>query len=176
MATDRNLQYPEITRDNLIHMMVGREITAIYPKIETERGKVARKSTVFHGIAFSEHSFQLNYGEILGIGGLVGAGRSELVECISASRDSTAGEVAVNGQPVKIRHPKQAIAHKIALITEDANLPDWIWRKRSNPIFPSWYLDRISKMGVIDKEKEAAATDEYIQKLNTRQFPQHESV
>ncbi|MHC1772545.1 MAG: sugar ABC transporter ATP-binding protein [Flexilinea sp.] len=160
---------PEITHDNLIQMMVGREIKAIYPKIETKRGKVAMTvSGLSRGSHFQNISFQLNYGEILGIGGLVGAGRSELVECIFGITRSTAGEVAVNGQPVKIKHPKQAIAHKIALITEDRKLTGLNLTETLESNISVVVLDRISKMGIIDKKKETAATDTYIQKLNIK--------
>ena len=90
------------------------------------------------------------------------------MECIFGITRSTAGEVAVNGQPVKIKHPKQAIAHKIALITEDRKLTGLNLTETLESNISIVILNRISKMGVIDKEKEAAATDEYVQKLNIK--------
>ncbi len=64
-------------------------------------------------------SFELRRGEILGIAGLVGAGRSELVEALFGVHKNTKGSLAINGKEVKINHTEDAIANKIALITED---------------------------------------------------------
>lgn len=160
---------PEITRDRLIQMMVGREIKTIYPKVEAVKGGPALRINAFsRGKHFQNISFELHYGEILGISGLVGAGRSELVECIFGITRPTAGEVLINEKPVKIKSPQQAIAHRIALITEDRKLTGLNLSETLASNISVVILDRISHFSVIDQRKETAAVGTYIKKLNIK--------
>jgi len=159
----------ELSKNALIQMMVGREITAVYPKIETQQGAVALEVSNFsRGTHFRDISFQLHYGEILGIGGLVGAGRSELVECIFGITHPTAGDLKIEGQTVRIRHPKQAIAQKIALITEDRKRTGLNLIESVETNIAVVILDRIANLGIVDSKKSAELSDAYISKLNIR--------
>ncbi len=110
----------ETSRDKLIAMMVGRELTNIFPKEDASIGEVVlsvrnltRKGLV-HDV-----SFDLRRGEILGLAGLMGAGRTEVIEGIFGIRKIDAGEVAIKGKPVRIKSPGDAIKHGMALLTED---------------------------------------------------------
>lgn len=109
-----------MTRDKLIAMMVGREITQMFPKEEAEITDVIMsvKGLTKEGL-FENVSFDLRKGEILGLAGLMGAGRTEVVETIFGYRKADAGEIYIHGQKVEINSPKDAIANKMALLTED---------------------------------------------------------
>ena len=105
---------------SLISLMVGREITQIYPqKISHTLGNVVLE---VRGLCLKEHyqnvSFSVHAGEILGFAGLMGAGRSEVVESIFGVRHAQ-GEIFLNGSKTSIRSPAQAILHGLALVTED---------------------------------------------------------
>ena len=120
----------ELDEDRLIKLMVGRDNTNRFPPIESEIGEVrleVRGLSSAEERSFRDVSFELRQGEILGIGGLVGAQRTELVEAIFGLRKVKAGEVFVDGKPVHIRSPRDAIHHGIGLITED---------RRGSGIFP----------------------------------------
>lgn len=106
--------------DELVHMMVGRNLGDVYPPITAKPGKVrldVRNLTV-EG-QFSDISFKLHEGEILGIAGLVGSGRTELIETLFGVRQKDVGEIWINGDQVEIKTPTDAINHKMAFLTED---------------------------------------------------------
>ncbi|MCI9068953.1 MAG: sugar ABC transporter ATP-binding protein [Lachnospiraceae bacterium] len=112
----------ELTTDMIITKMVGRELTNLYPPKHNEPGEVVLKVSGFtsiHDKSFKDCGFELRKGEILGIGGLVGAQRTELVEAIFGVRAIVDGEVEYKGQKLKIKRPKDAIDNGIALLTED---------------------------------------------------------
>lgn len=111
----------EFTHDSLIQLMVGREINQIFPpKSEHDLGAEALR---VEGLSmegnFQNISFHVRQGEILGVAGLMGAGRSEVVEAIFGLRKATCGQIFINGNARKIRNPGHAIHSGMALITED---------------------------------------------------------
>lgn len=112
----------ELTTDLIISKMVGRELTNRFPKRENVPGEVVLEVKNFTSInpkSFKDCSFNLRKGEILGIGGLVGAQRTELVEAIFGVRHTVSGEVIYQGKKLKIKRPRDAIKNGIALLTED---------------------------------------------------------
>ncbi|MDO4701459.1 MAG: sugar ABC transporter ATP-binding protein [Erysipelotrichaceae bacterium] len=112
----------ELTTDLIISKMVGRELTNRFPKRENVPGEVVLEVKDFTSInpkSFKDCSFNLRKGEILGIGGLVGAQRTELVEAIFGVRHTVSGEVIYQGKKLKIKRPRDAIKNGIALLTED---------------------------------------------------------
>lgn len=113
----------ELDDNSLIKMMVGRELTDIYPKEPAPIGDVILEvKDLSRGRKVQNVNLTLRRGEVLGIAGLVGAGRSELVETIFGLYPKTGGEIFLNGKKVDIKNPKEAIKNKIALITEDRKL------------------------------------------------------
>ncbi len=117
VATDRA---ENLDVDKLITMMVGRQMDAMFPKIECPIGETILKvENLSSGKAVKNVSFELHKGEILGFAGLVGAGRTETVETIFGMRHKTGGKIYKDGKEVNIKSPEQAIANKIALLTED---------------------------------------------------------
>ncbi len=113
----------EITIDSLITAMVGRRLTEMFPKMESQIGdvKLAVKHLEVPGL-LHDISFDLKRGEILGVAGLVGAGRTELMETIFGLRHKTSGEVFIDGKKIDIRTPSDAIEAGIGFLTEDRRL------------------------------------------------------
>lgn len=112
----------ELTTDLIIKRMVGRELTNRFPPRENIPGEVVLEIDNFTSIdpkSFKDVSFNLRKGEILGIGGLVGAQRTELMEAIFGVRHITHGKITYLGQELKIKRPRDAITKGIALLTED---------------------------------------------------------
>ena len=106
--------------DKLVSMMVGRAVGNMFPKVDCPIGDVILEVKDLGSMKAFEHvSFQLHKGEILGFAGLVGAGRTEIVETIFGMRTKTSGQILLNGKEVKIKSPEDAIKNKIALLTED---------------------------------------------------------
>lgn len=117
-----------MSEDDIITMMVGRELTALYPSEPHLTGEEILRVehlTAWHPVnrhirRVNDVSFSLKRGEILGIAGLVGAGRTELVQCLFGVWPGRwEGEVVIDGQSVNIRNCQQAIAHGIAMVPED---------------------------------------------------------
>lgn len=110
-------------KNSLIAMMVGRALTAIFPKEDAPIGEVVLsvRNITRKGIV-KDVSFDLRRGEILGLAGLMGAGRTEVIEGIFGIKPIDAGEIIVKGQKVKINEPSDAIKHGLALLTEDRKL------------------------------------------------------
>ena len=108
------------TYEKLVQMMVGRELTEIYPKETVPIGDVAIEVTGLSSPGkFEDISFTARKGEILGFAGLMGSGRTEVMETIWGFRQRSSGEVKVNGVPIKINRPNDAIKQKMAFLTED---------------------------------------------------------
>lgn len=111
-----------ISDDEIVKQMVGRELTNIYPPLTNEPGDVlleVNNFTSIHDSSFKNCSFKLRKGEILGFGGLVGAQRTELMEAIFGIRHTVSGEVKLNGKTLDIKRPQDAINNGIGMITED---------------------------------------------------------
>ncbi|MEX8492507.1 sugar ABC transporter ATP-binding protein, partial [Sphaerotilus sp.] len=110
----------EVTRDDIIKMMVGREVTQMFPKETVPIGEVVLsvKNLGVDGI-FSGVSFDLRAGEILGLAGLVGSGRSNVAEALFGVVPATKGEIRIGGQPVAIGSPSAAMRQGMAFLTED---------------------------------------------------------
>ncbi|MGD8162269.1 sugar ABC transporter ATP-binding protein [Pantoea sp. FN0307] len=117
VGSDRTDSY---TRQSLITQMVGRELTQLFPKFNNAIGE--EMLTVRHlsrQDAFEDVSFSVRRGEILGVAGLVGAGRSEVMETLFGMASADSGEVLIDGVPVSIDSPSTAIEKGMAFLTED---------------------------------------------------------
>ena len=117
--------YPakELDRDKLIKLMVGRALTDLFPKEEAEIGDVVLSvQGLTRGSVVKDVSFELHRGEILGLAGLMGAGRTEVLETIFGIEKADSGEVVLNGKTLRIKQPSDAIRAGMALLTEDRKL------------------------------------------------------
>lgn len=116
----KTLEKSEITTDTLIKLMVGRNLQEQFPKVETQKGEEAlRVEGLSRNGVFQNINFGVRRGEILGLAGLVGAGRTEVMRVIFGADSKDAGEVYVHGKKVKIKSPRDAMGNKIAFLTED---------------------------------------------------------
>lgn len=160
----------EVNNEMIVSMMVGRELEHLYPvkasKVSTQIGLEVRNLS--DGQTFENVSFVANKGEILGVAGLVGAGRTEVMETLFGVRKKTCGEVLVDGKAIVCSHPKQAIKNGIALVPEDRKLTglNLLESVRFNMVFASIW--KICKFGVIQRKKEIAVTKEKIERLNVK--------
>lgn len=156
-------------RNRLISMMVGRDVDDIYPKKDVPIGDVAFevKDLTVPG-RVQDASFSVRRGEILGVAGLVGAGRSEMMEAIFGLREKKTGQIFIDGKEVEIRNPKAAVAHKMAFITEDRKVTglNLIGSIRENMTIVS--LKKLLHMGMTDIHNESEATDNYMEKLKVK--------
>ena len=110
----------DVTRDDIIRMMVGREITQMFPKEEVPIGEVVLSvKNLGLGSVFANVSFDIHAGEILGVAGLVGSGRSNVAETLFGVTPATAGTVEIFGEPVTLDSPYAAIRQGMAFLTED---------------------------------------------------------
>jgi ribose transport system ATP-binding protein len=153
--------------DELIHLMVGRDLTESYP----ERKKCIKEDEVvleldnLSGNGNHNISLKLRKGEVLGLGGLVGAGRTELAQVIFGAAEKTGGKIIFNGKEIHPRSPREAIDLGIALVPEDrkrhgALLDISIKNNISMPIYK-----RISKASVINSKTEVDTANKYKKEL-----------
>jgi D-xylose transport system ATP-binding protein len=169
----------DITLDQIIARMVGRELSEMYPQSSRQRGETALEVTnlsVDHPSLpgeqkISDVSFSACRGEILGLCGLMGSGRTTLVSAIfGAFPDATHGNVLIDGKAVAIRSPADAIRHGIALLTEDRKALGLFLNQpiTFNTTISSLQTISSPPIGVIDADQERALTDQYIAQLNVR--------
>lgn len=109
-----------ISLDQIITMMIGRTMDEMYPKLKVNIGEpVLQVKNLSHRKFFKNVSFEVRRGEIFGIAGLIGAGRTEVIETIFGIRPKSEGEILINGKPVEINSPRDAIANRMGFLTED---------------------------------------------------------
>lgn len=162
-------QISETNFDEVVQMMVGREIGERFPErhisIGEERLRVEKLS--YPGIC-ENVSFSVKAGEILGVAGLMGAGRSEIMEILFGSRKKKSGEIFINGQNVNISSPRQAIEHGIAFITEDRKQKGLILQMnvRENLTLPT--TKKVTRAGVIQSKKEQHFVENLIKQLRIK--------
>ena len=161
---------PEATVDELIKLMVGRELTQKYPprKSCVNKDKVVLELKNVTGNGDKDISLQLHAGEVLGLGGLVGAGRTELAEMIFGSKPKDSGTIIFNGKEINPQSPREAIDLGIALVPEDrkrhgALLGISIKNNISMPIY-----ERISKFSVINSKKEREIAEKYREEIQIK--------
>ena len=158
------------TRQSLITQMVGRELTQLFPKFN---GTIGDDVLTVRGLSskerFSDISFSVRRGEILGVAGLVGAGRSEVMESLFGMESYDSGEVLIDGVPVSIDSPSTAIEKGMAFLTED--------RKKSGLFLVLSVMENMSivnmpgytgKSGFVSHVKMAQDCMEQIRKLNIK--------
>lgn len=160
----------ELTNGQLITMMVGREINDIYPPHGNTPGEEVLAVKDFNRAGeFADISLSLKKGEKLGIAGLMGAGRTELVMSIFGALRRDSGTMRIDGKPVDIKNPAQAIAHRIALVSEDRKLYglNLLGTVMDNVV--SVIEKKISRGGILFSKRLAEnKTREMIKELNIR--------
>ena len=113
----------ELSFDRVVAMMVGREIGDRFPPKTNKPGAVVLEASgLGRGSAFKGVSFSLRKGEVLGVAGLMGAGRTELVRALFGAEPADSGQILLDGKPVRIASPREAMRLGLALVTEDRKL------------------------------------------------------
>ncbi len=159
----------DLTRDEIIRLMVGRELKDAIPKVPAKLGPPAlavkhlNRTGVLHDI-----NFEVRQGEVLGIAGLVGAGRTETARVIFGADALDSGTIEVFGKPVTIRSPQDAIRHGIGLVTEDRKQQGLVlgMAVRENNTLAN--LGSLSVAGFIKRKAERSAAEEYKQSLSIK--------
>jgi ribose transport system ATP-binding protein len=164
----------ELTTQSLIQLMVGRDLASHDPKVPAAVGEEVLRveGLTRHGV-FEDVSFSARAGEIVGIAGLVGAGRTEVVRAIFGADPLDRGRIFVDGEPVTIRNPRDAIDHGIALLTEDRKSQGLVLGQSVRENFGLPNLGRFSRFGVMREEEERGAFARYVESLRI-QIPQAE--
>lgn len=157
----KTVNIEDTDKNQLIFDMVGRELTETYPPRTPKYGDTLLEIKGLCGPSNSETSFSIREGEIVGLAGLVGAGRTELARLIIGADRKFGGDVYVKGEKADIRSPKDAIAKGIAYVSEDRKNQGVLLKKsiRWNITLP--ILERISRFTFIDKKKENECVNKY---------------
>lgn len=163
----KTLPVKDVTRQQLVAMMVGREVVNEYPKANVEIGDVVleAKNIVRKGV-LKDISFNLRKGEILGIAGLVGAGRTELARAVLGIDKLDSGEVFLNGKKVEIKSFRDAIRLGFALVPEDRKQQGLVQLLSVKRNICLVNLDAVSSGSVVSDAKERERALEYIGKLS----------
>jgi inositol transport system ATP-binding protein len=142
----------------LISLMVGRTISSIFPKEEVPIGKVVLEVRGLgrRGV-FQDISFSVRQGEILGLAGLVGAGRTEVVRAIFGLDPIHAGDILLEGRTLELRQPSDAIAHGIAMVSEDRKSEGLVLCRSVQENISLANLDKFCTGPMLDQRKEAEA-------------------
>lgn len=162
----------EMTTDLIISKMVGRDLTQRFPDRHNVPNGVVMKVENLTSIdprSFKDVSFELRKGEILGVGGLVGAQRTELIEALFGLREIKSGTISINGKQVKIRSAGEAKKHGLALLTEE---------RRTTGIFPVLSVHEngaianlrryVKPYGLLDERRKKTEVNQMVEKLRTK--------
>lgn len=157
----KTVDIKDITKNQLIFDMVGRELTETYPERRPEYGEKILEIKELSGVSNQATSFYVKKGEILGLAGLVGAGRTEIARLIIGADKKYSGEVYVNGKKADINSPKDAIEHGIAYVSEDRKNQGVLLKMsiRWNITLP--ILKKFSRFWFINTKKEKECVNKY---------------
>jgi rhamnose transport system ATP-binding protein len=165
----------DVTRPELINLMVGRELSSVFPKREVEIGETVLelRNVSSRAAGVRNVSLEVRRGEILGIAGLVGSGRTQLAETMFGLTPADSGQIMLRGRPVAIRSPRDAIQLGIGYVPED--------RRRHGlaldmPIFANVSLanlQSVSHAGLISRSRECALAQEFIGQLRIKASSVH---
>ncbi|TFH02081.1 MAG: sugar ABC transporter ATP-binding protein, partial [Calditrichales bacterium] len=158
-----------LDRAELIRLMVNRQLKDQYPHRKAEIGEeVLRVGNLSTKTMLKNISLSLHRGEILGVAGLLGSGRTELARAIFGADPLTSGIIHVNKNPEHLRSPQDAIRLRIGYLTEDRKKQGLILNLsvKDNICLPN--LKRFTRFGVVNKKRELQAVDRFIMDLNIR--------
>src|SRR3954470_1483108 len=159
----------EVREDELITMMVGRTLDTLFPKSEAEIGPpVLEVRGLRARPQLRDIDLVLRRGEIVGLAGLVGAGRSELAQAIFGMNPPEAGEILLDGRPVRIRTPRDSVRLGIAYVPEDRGQQGLVRPMRVRENVSLAVLRRIAKAGFVDRRAEAGLARESVTRFAIR--------
>jgi ribose transport system ATP-binding protein len=159
----------EISEDELVRLMVGRSLESYFPEKGRQRGiPLLGVENLTLGETLRNISFELHRGEILGISGLAGAGRSELARCIVGAQRFDSGTISLDGRPVRIDSPQRAAELEIGYLPEDRKLQGLFLRMSLRRNVVAAILKRLSNKGIIDSTREKSLAAEAATRLSIK--------
>lgn len=164
-------EYPinEVDEDRIIESMVGRKLTEQYPRVTCQTGKVLLEIKNLTNSYVKDISFSLRSGEIVGLAGLMGSGRTEMARTIYGVLETESGEIIVEGKPVRIKSPGQAIKNGISYVSEDRKGNGVVLGLNVKENISLSVLQKLSGIfGIINKKKEEAAALESIKGMSIK--------
>ena len=163
------MKVADASREQLINMMVGRELESGYPRNMAEKGMVVLELKNFtrKGV-FENVNLQVRAGEILGMAGLVGAGRSEVMRALVGYDKLDSGEIILEGQKIEIKHPKDAIRHHIIMASEDRKQLGLVLCRSIKENVSIQNFDKMSSGSFINKIKERQLAKQYTEEMATK--------
>jgi ABC-type sugar transport system ATPase subunit len=159
----------ETREGELITMMVGRTIDRLFPKLDTRPGEpVLEVRGLSRSPMVKEVSLTVRAGEIVGLAGLIGSGRSELAQTVFGITPAEAGEIRILGRPVRIASARDAKRHGIAYVPEDRGSQGVVRAMRIDQNVSMAVLDRIAPKGFVDRTAEAALARDAVARFGIR--------
>lgn len=168
----------EVDMNDVVRMMIGREIGERYPSRDNEIGDVVLevKDLNCPGV-FKDVNLSVRAGEVLGVSGLMGAGRTEIMQAIFGNMPNVSGQIFMNGKEVKNKTPEMAKKNGIGFITEDRKVQGLLLEDSILKNISIANLDKISKGGVLDKKAEDELIQRGIDELHIKCFgPDHACI
>jgi ribose transport system ATP-binding protein len=163
------LNQDELDPKKIVHMMVGRPLDDLYQHSRrTARGPVRLEVKKLGGKKVKPASFQLYGGEVAGFAGLVGAGRTELAKIIFGADPKSSGEIWLDGEPISVRQPKDAIRHGIGYVPEDRKALGLFLKLSVLDNASMNVLGKHARANVVDRRALSSLTTDAIRRLNIR--------
>jgi ABC-type sugar transport system ATPase subunit len=159
----------DVTMDDLVRLMIGRDLEDVYPRRKAEPGEVVLDvSHLAQAHLAKDVSFQLRAGEIIGFAGITGSGRTEVARVIFGADRATSGEMTLHGKPYRPRSPRDAINHGIALVTEDRKRQGLLLKLQVFFNTTVSGLDRLTSFGVLRLKDEMTLVRKWIKDLRIK--------
>jgi rhamnose transport system ATP-binding protein len=159
----------ELTRERAVQMMVGRSLDGLYPRHETSPGPVVLTvDSLSREGAFNKVSFELRAGEILGFGGLVGSGRTEVARVLFGIDQPTSGTVSLDGKPIAFASARDAMDHGIAYVSEDRIGQSLVMDFSILDNASLTVLDEATSAGLVSRTKELRLATPFLDRLRLR--------
>jgi ribose transport system ATP-binding protein len=158
----------ETSRDELVQLMVGRKLEAMYPKREIGKGETIFTVTNLSSNYLKNISFQLKAGEILGVFGLMGAGQKEMAECIFGAAKKNTGMIKIRGKDVQIHSPKDAIKEGVAYLSDERKIDGLVLVQSVKENISIASIEKMSKYFKINKKLEVKKANEWKEKFDIK--------
>ena len=159
----------ETSPDEIVRQMAGRRLEQVFPPRRPEPGReLLAVEGLTRASVFEDVSLQVRAGEVVGMFGLVGSGRTEVAECLFGAARASAGEIRIDGRPVKLRSPKEAIAAGLALVTEDRKDTGLVLDMSVRDNAGLATMRKARRWGLLDRARQGAMVEEVVEELDIR--------
>jgi ABC-type sugar transport system ATPase subunit len=159
----------DVTMDQLVRLMIGRDLEDVYPKRSGDAGEVVLEvSHLAQAHLAKDVSFQLRAGEIIGFAGITGSGRTEVARVIFGADKATSGHMTLHGKPYRPRSPRDAINHGVALVSEDRKRQGLLLKLQVYFNTTVSGLDRLTTFGVLRLKDEISLVQKWIKALRIK--------